>query len=279
MQATTDTRSESPLLLDAGPSERGWHRLENVLRCPRLYALREMDVLPFPMSAPLVNGSLIHIALAHRYQQIKEQQTGGDPNKWFSPEQAIAALAYKNNDESPLWRGAIAHIIEAYCAYNNNWLAEDWKVLEVENEFRARVGAKKHLYTQRADLVVEDPSERVWIVDHKSAYRINSKTLDQYILDGQFIGYQMFGKAIYKDRFAGVILNRIKLSHPYDFDRRPIEPAPAALKSFLATIEEGERRIAAGGQDIDSFPMALNNQTCYGKYGKCGAYDLCRFGV
>ena len=157
-------------------------------------------------------------------------------------------------------------------------MAEDWKVLEVENELRARVGEKKHLYTQRADLTVEDPSGRVWIVDHKSAYRINAKTLDQYILDGQFIGYQMFGRAIYKERFAGVILNRIKLSQPYDFDRRPIEPAPAALKSFLSTIEEAERRIAAGGQDIESFPMALNNQTCYGKYGKCGAYDLCRFG-
>ena len=268
-----------PKLLDAGRSERGWHRIQNVIRCPRLFAWKEVEKRSFPITAPLVNGSLLHIALAHHYQRLKELQTGGEPNDWFLPEEAIEHLAWKNADESPLWLAAVPKIVDAFVAYRNNWLGEEWRVLEVEEELRAHLGKERHLYTQRADLIIEDVQSRVWIVDHKSAYRLNSKTLRQHILDGQFIGYQLFGKAKYKERFAGVLVNRVKLSPPYDFDRRPLEPAPDALNHFIQVIEEGERRIALfEGRDVLEWPMALNNQTCFGKYGQCDAYDLCRFG-
>ena len=266
-------------LLDAGPSESGWHRIQNVIRCPRLYAWREIGGKKFKVSAPLVNGSLIHVALAHHYQRLKEKQTGGNPDDWLLPEDAIVALAEKNADESPLWMSAIPQIQDAYFAYRHNWHFEEWKVLDVEHQLKARLGEKKHLYTQRADLIIEDANGRVWIVDHKSAYRLNSKTLRQHILDGQFIGYQLFGKARYGSKFAGVLVNRIKLSPPFDFDRRPLEPAPRALKYFVQVIEEGERKISLfEGKPIEEWPMALNNQTCFGKYGQCDAYDLCRFG-
>jgi len=266
-------------LLDAGPSERGWHRIQNVIRCPRLFAWREVGGLKFAMSAPLVRGSLIHVALAHHYQRLKEKQTGGNPDEWLTPENAVLALAEKNEDSSPLWMGAVSQIQDAYVEYVRNWHFEEWEVLEVENELRAHLGAGKHLYTQRADLTIRDVNGRIWIVDHKSAYRLNSKTLRQHILDGQFIGYQLFGKAKYGNDFAGVMVNRIKLSPPHEFDRRPLEPAPQALKWFVQVIEEGERRIAEWeGKAVEEWPMALNNQTCFGKYGACDAYDLCRFG-
>ena len=45
-------------LLNAGPSEAGWHRLQTVLRCPRLYALGTDWDKP-----ALVKGSLVHIGL------------------------------------------------------------------------------------------------------------------------------------------------------------------------------------------------------------------------
>ena len=38
------------ILLDAGPSERGWHRIEAAARCLRLFALRQSGVCPFPES-------------------------------------------------------------------------------------------------------------------------------------------------------------------------------------------------------------------------------------
>jgi hypothetical protein len=231
------------------------------------------------VSPPLVKGSLIHIALAHHYARVQAEQEGQDPEQWLEPDDAIFALAEKNEMESHLWMLAAPEITAAYVAYKNNWIGENWKVLGVEEQLEAKVGPKKHPYTQRADLIVEDAQERVWIVDHKSCYRINSKTLSQYIMDGQFIGYQMFGRAKYGERFAGVMLNRVKLSQPYDFDRRAIEPAPQALRHFTKVVIEGERRIAQwADKPPEEWPMTLTNQVCFGKYGQCPAYNLCRFG-
>ena len=267
------------LLLDAGRSEAGWHRVELAIRCPRLFAWREVEGKAFSISPPLVRGSLLHIALAHHYARMREVQNGGDPERWLAPDEAVFALAEKNSHESELWMGCAPAIVDVYFAYRNNWAGEEWKILEVENQMKARVGEKKHLYTQRADLIVEDVQGRVWIVDHKSAYRINSKTLQQHIMDGQFLGYQMFGKAKYGNRFAGVIVNRVKLTPRYDFDRRILEPAPRAFNWFVQAIEEGERKIAQWtGKPTEEWPMAMSNQICYGKYGKCSAFDLCRFG-
>ena len=278
MNSVTAPEANTPLLLDAGRSERGWHRIENMLRCPRLYAWSEMVGVPWVVSSPLVNGSLIHIALAHHYQRMKERTEGGDPNKWMTPEEAIQALAEKNCSESALWLGAVPQITEAYRAYRDNWIGEQWEVISVEEELRARLGQKKYLYTQRADLIARDENGRVWIIDHKSCYRIVSKTLRQHILDGQFLGYQMFGRARFGDDFAGVLVNRIKLSAPFDFDRRSLEPAPHALDGFVKSIVKAEEQIEEYGDCIDDFPMVLSNQTCYGKYGQCSAFDLCRFG-
>lgn len=270
--------TSQPILLDAGPSQYGWHRLETALRCPRLFAWKQQG-LAREISPPLVKGSLLHIGLAHYYIRKQAEQQGTDPERYLSPEDAILALAEKNEEESHLWALATDDIIHAYRAYAHNWGSESWKVISVEEQLKAHVGPKQHPYTQRADLIVEEADGRVWIVDHKSAYRINSKTLTQYIMDGQFIGYQMFGHAKYKERFGGVILNRVKLSQPYDFDRRALEPAPQALRHFTQVIIEGERRIAQGGdKPPEEWPMTLTNQVCFGKYGQCPAYNLCRFG-
>jgi len=278
MQVQVQPSRREGSLINPGPSERGWHRIESMLRCPRLYALQHIDGIEFPLTRPLVNGIMLHVALAHHYKRLECEQRGTDANEWLSPEGALAEMVAKNSDSSPLWKAGVDQVFDAFCAYAQNWDAESWTVLAVEEELRANLGGGRFLYTQRPDLIVEDFDERVWIVDHKSAYRLVSKTLQQHILDGQFLGYQMFGFAKYGNRFAGVIVNRVKLSTPHDFDRTPIEPAPAALRQFTNSIVEAEERILQYGEDSTDFPMVLSNQVCYGKYGQCPAFDLCRFG-
>jgi len=58
------------ILIDSGPSERGWHRLETFLRCPQLYSYKynipEEAQLDDDKTA-LVRGSLIHVGVAHYY--------------------------------------------------------------------------------------------------------------------------------------------------------------------------------------------------------------------
>ena len=161
-------------LLDAGPSERGWHRIEAAARCLRLFALKESGHVPFPESEPLIRGSLVHIGLAHIYARKKEADAGGDPEQFYSPMDAVLKLAEKNGDR---WVDMVDHCCDMVNAYRMRW-GDDrkWKVISVEEELRAKLRGR-WLYTQRADLIVEDDFGKVWIVDHKTAFRIAAKTL------------------------------------------------------------------------------------------------------
>lgn len=279
-------------LLNAGPSERGWHQFENAARCMRLWAFNQKTDMKFPVTAPLVKGSLIHQGLAHYYL---------DDDDYYSPHDSIAMLAEheaartSDVNEANLWLSSVAGIQDAMSAYIQRYRTCSWKTIAVEQELRANIprdrsearysGGKalesdRFLFTQRADLIVEDAHGFKWIVDHKSCYRITSKTLRQYILSGQFLGYQVSGRRLYGKKFGGVILNRIKLSEPYGFDRVAIDPAPAAVSGFVKMLQMTENRIQQWNHldDPMDYPPVFSDQICYGKYGPCQAFELCRWG-
>ena len=272
------------VLLDAGPSERGWHRLESAARCLRLYAWQHVAGISFPVTEPLVKGSLLHIGLAHYYERRLLAENGKDKELILSGPKAVVELARRRAAEAPepersLWITAAPIIEDAVRAYIERWAYEDslWKIVSVEEELRANINGR--LFTQRADLIVRDTHNKVWIVDHKSCYRIASKTLNQHILSGQFLGYQMFGRQKFGRDFAGVIINRMKLSEPYGYDRCGLEPAPAALKNFgkqLSYTEDSIERFE--GKPVEDWPAVFSDQICFGKYGRCPAFDLCQWG-
>jgi len=275
-------------LLDAGPSERGWHQFEQANRCMRWWAFNHVSSMPFPMSVPLVKGSLFHLGLAHHYISPKTDTNG---YTYYEPSDAIAAYAIEqaksaeNAHEAGLWLEHIEPVQEAVAAYQLYYSSCDWKTLHVEQELRAYIprvepDTEPFLYTQRADLIVEDSGGGVWIVDHKSCYRIDSKTLRQHILSGQFLGYHILGRQKYGRRFRGVIINRMKLSEPYGFHRCPLEPAPQAIQDFVASLKETEERIQRYNhlKDPMEYPPVFSEQICYGKYGPCPAFELCQWG-
>jgi hypothetical protein len=273
-------QTSGPKLIFAGPSERGWHRVASILTCPRLSRLELAGELPQTESVYLIRGSLLHVGLAHYYQQKKDVAVGEDPARWLQPDQAVATLAAQ---EGAAWVDEVDLVTTALADYLRYWSQEDWKPLEVEHELRARIPhpvlkGETFLFTQRADLIVEDEAGQVWIVDHKTASRINNASLDQYILSGQMVGYQHFGRAIYGARFAGVILNRIKIYAPLEYDRRALPPAPVATAGFVKTLQWAEYLDHIVPMDPAQAPMATRDSACYGKYGKCSAFNHCRFG-
>ena len=94
----------SKILLDTGPSTRGFHRLEAHFRCPRLYALgygqagaggalARKSREQFPPAAPLVRGSIGHAGLAHLYIRQLHAQNGGNPDRYYKPTEAMALVA------------------------------------------------------------------------------------------------------------------------------------------------------------------------------------------
>lgn len=265
------------ILLDAGPSERGWHRIESAARCMRLYALKASGHVPFPESEPLIRGSLVHIGLAHIYARKQEADSGGNPDKYYSPIDAVLKLAEKNGEA---WLDMVDTCCDMVNAYRLKWGDDrNWEVISVEEELRAKLRGK-WLYTQRADLIVRDQFGKVWIVDHKTAFRISSKTLTPHILDGQMLGYQMFGRKRFGDSFGGVVINRITTRAPFQFDRATLEPAPHALSRFVGNLCELEETIERyEGRPPMEWPGAYSNLVCTHKYGKCDAYDKCQWGL
>ena len=265
------------ILLDAGPSERGWHRIESAARCLRMFALRESGIVPFPESEPLIRGSLVHIGLAHIYARKQEADAGRDQNIYYTPMDAILKLAEKNGGQ---WLDLVDHCCDMVNAYQLYWGDDhNWEVVSVEEELRAKLRGK-WLYTQRADLIVKDQFGKVWIVDHKTAFRITSVTLTPHILDGQMLGYQMFGRARYGKDFGGVIINRLPTRAPFQFNRSTLEPAPHALSTFVSNICEVEDMVEKyEGRPPMEWPGVFSNMICTHKYGKCDAFEQCQWGI
>jgi hypothetical protein len=245
----------------------------------------------FPATEPLIKGSLLHIGLAHHYARLGAAQKGEDVDAFYTPIEAIKLLAEEAQGsrsitprEVEIWKSSVPTIVSAMDAYRKRWQEDSgWTVVEVETQLKATIrspaSGKSFLFTQRPDLVIKDHHGLHWIVDHKSCYRIASKTLNQHILSGQFLGYTVFGRAKFGNKFGGLIINRVKLSTPHQFDRSSIEPAPAAVKRFVQNLALIEDMVCQHeGKPPMEWPAVYSEQVCYGKYGPCSCFDLCQWG-
>lgn len=274
------------ILIDSGPSERGWHRLEAYTRCPQLYAwgygqagaggeAAERARTSFPPTFPLVRGSIGHVGLAHCYARLKAIQEGTDPENYYLPLDAMRLVAEKFGE---LGAEALPTAVRAVKAYARRYGTEPFKVIAVEEAAETRFLGWR--YTARLDLVVEDLGGKVWIIDHKFVSKIEAKVQRRYTLSGQFLGLAHLGHRIYGDRFGGVRLNLIGCNVA-GFDRVSPEPAPWMLTKFPAVVQHAEEGIARLERLIEQgadLPASPSEHTCMGSYGECPAFELCRWG-
>ena len=271
-----------PKLINAGPSERGWHRLESFNRCPQLYAYEKLANLEWPLSPPLVKGILVHIGLAHYYQRKQAAECGLDPDEWYEPIEAMGVVAADLGPMGAEWLPLATRALQGYAAY---YAGERHTVVEVEKELRADVWvtelSQTVLYTQRADLITEKDG-KVYIWDHKTGFRTGPQMTTRYILSGQFQGLRWFGQKTYGDKFGGIILNQVGLGGREIIYKRPaIPPAPNMLKQFPQVISDAEAGIAAlgrSGRDPWEYPKAASEQVCITPYGRCPGFALCQWG-
>jgi hypothetical protein len=273
-------------ILDAGPSRRGWHRLQTVLQCPRKYALYTASKLnPQPTTAPpLIKGILLHIGLAHRYALKKNPKA-----LLYPPLKAVEGMAAAQVN-AEVWQEFVHLVQETLLQYDLRWEGEQWEVMDVERELVANIEDEErgevYLYTQRADLVVRNKHSGLWyIVDHKSTFRISGKTKRRYTLSGQFRGYEFFGQGLLGKRFGGVILNMVQW--PRDkvdavFERVDLEPAPYANRTFKQTVIHAERLIRDLTPRHDrplDWPGVHHETACFTAYGPCEYHTLCQWGT
>jgi len=266
-------------ILNTGPSPRGWHRLQSVLECPQKYAFQhELGISTMDStSPPLVKGSMMHLALAQHYNRMKNRELGLDEDEWEEP---ITAME-KQAESEPAWKEYLQQITDCYHAYVQHYPIESFKVLEVEQLAYTKI-FDQYLFTGRFDLVVEDRAGRVWVVDHKTTTRIMARQVKYYGISGQLVGYAYMGQLIFGDRFAGMLLNQVQHTGKFTFKRVKLPPAPNLMERFPYTVKDAEERIKElqdSGRKPNEWPMAMNELTCYHRYGACKFLESCQWGT
>lgn len=283
------------ILINAGPSARGIHRISAFARCPQLFAYEQILKIDQGDRGPLVRGSIGHVGLAHHFARKRAEQQGTDPDAYYRVDEAMGMAAQSFGEMGMHYLPIAARAVAAYIAQN---VFSTKLVLQVEHEARAWIrwapeyvnvrsdrADKKYLITQRFDLVYKDDAGKVWIEDHKFVARILSKTISRYTNSAQFHLMQWFGHAIHGDDFGGARLNLIECPESADAkvktEQIMVEPAPNAVRKFTRNLCDMEEQIAdleAEGRDPWDYPAAMHEQVCHTPYGKCAAFDLCRWG-
>jgi hypothetical protein len=283
-------------ILYTGPSPRGWHRLQTVLECPQKFAWEyrwgkegydAAERVAAHMNAPkeepdkpgLNRGTLLHLGLAHYYARLREKQNGRDPELYLSPTDAIKVFCEAQGGPYPQHRDDIIQCVQGYVEKYGD--SDRFKVLHVEELFDAMIGGFR--FTGRLDLVVEDTRGRVWAFDHKGSGRIESKHREYYSVSGQLLGYQWLARGAFGERFAGLRINLIQHgNNDFKYERPQLLQAPSLLSQFPQTVVDAENRILeleAQDRAYDRWPKAMNEMTCFGRYGACPHIEKCKWGA
>lgn len=239
------------VLLEAGPSLRGWSHQDIAGRCPQAWAFSHLLADPAPKAPadPLIKGALVHVGMCHFWQ---DRLDGGDPHRW-SPTAAVEALADEEDTNlaqqgvpgARWWRQfvplaqavlaayiqadphrhltplAVEHHVELWVDHGEDGHARVVPPPPDADTRRALAAAGEHadlvsrgppyLSTFRADLLAYDAGRRVSVIDWKTGYRLDAAKIRGFRAAGQFLQYQRWGMEAYGAAWGGAWVGFINL--------------------------------------------------------------------
>lgn len=260
------------LLIDSGPSERGFHRLESFLRCPTQYWWRHVKGQRLPAGDPLVRGTIGHVWLAHFYAHQAAAARKADASGIYTPEEAASIVAERYGAQGAR---LLAIVLPLMARYQARYPKERCEVVGIEKALETSF--EGYRYTARADLVVKDTKGKIWIWDHKIVGRVEDKVFRRYAISGQFHGLQHLGVRTYGPLFGGLVLNVIAVDGR--MERRSPEPAPWLYARWPKIVADTERQIERlADLPVTSWPAAASETVCVTPYGLCDHFEACRWG-
>jgi hypothetical protein len=176
----------------------------------------------------------------------------------------------------------VSDILKTFEAYQDRYWSDDqeFKILDIESLHETMIDGR-YLFTGRFDLIVEDMVGRIWVIDHKTTGFIKSAQKEFYSVSGQLIGYTHMGREKYGDKLAGMKINLVQIGDKSAFERINLPRAPFLEQNFVRFVvdtEEAIERMEASGRRFDQWPKAMNEMTCYGRYGACNFIEWCKHG-
>jgi hypothetical protein len=260
-----------------GPTDNGWSKLSDFLRCPYRYYLKHVKGLT---SASLLSessgaqdiGSYTHAALAAYYAAPlpNSRYPGWRPN-CPTPEAIFAAL--ETAGAEPM---ALQEAREVWAGYIDHWGDDGWSPMAVE-----MWAGDMAVHTCRYDLIasVEDGvHDGIWAVDHKT---LSPKAeIGNYELDGEILGEALCWEiqkleAIFGP-LAGVCINVLfkgkppKGMRPYYRKWFPLNEALVTDFVHNREIWQAQRETCAR---TGRFPKS--HYGCVARYDRCLFWDHC----
>lgn len=246
-------------MINSGQSSAGYHRLEDLMVCPRRFGYRDvLHLVPVAQPQPLALGTCVHTALAAHY-------SGEDPYA------ALKTVGRRNAYCIPL----AEPIIRAYLEY---YACERIEVLAVEREFEVLVAGQR--FTRRIDLV-RKLRGKAWIVDHKTSGNF-TKRQKSFAYDASLFTQQLVAPAVARDlglSVGGVVVNLIATGRPFNFSQVPVTWTPKLLADAPLSIGYWSAqavRLKESGIAAWQWPQTW---ACQGRYSECDYLDLCLNGT
>lgn len=266
-----------------GGSGFGWSRYSTLQACPYRYYLRyvrKTSVLPDNARKPkaLEIGGGFHAFMALYYQRIVEIEKGIPADALTADPGVVCDFILDAGADAALvneaWR-----LFDAYANYYE--MIDDYiKPLAVEHWIKDPNGPG----TARIDLLAavrEGGALKVlpgtYIVEHKSAARLDEATTEGWHLDGEILGLiDLYKRARLAQRFGklqGVIVNIVTKTKIPGFHREIVAPPDSQARRQHKDLKTWNATLGLY-KATNTWPRALNS--CWGRYGACDYVAHCR---
>lgn len=266
--AVKDLYAQRGMVPPGGPSERGWTVFSTFMTCPYKFKLRYRVGAPVEGSeAPTVAlevGGLWHLLTANEYLAQLEEP---------AMEQGFLV-------DGLLARGVSAQVISEaqrlHAGYQNYYENDYLTPLAVE-----LIPTSDLMATCRYDLIARAEGSQtvpdgVWIVEHKTASRLDRSTQEGWKNDGQILIQIAAWKRAKLDkkfgRLAGVIVNLVVKTKLPQFVRIVLPVNAKQVRAHLADLDAWDvlQRLC---EVTGTWPR--NRASCVGRYGLCEFFSHC----
>ncbi|KKM92263.1 hypothetical protein LCGC14_1220160 [marine sediment metagenome] len=264
-----------------GGSGHGWSRSSTMQQCPHKYDQKynknkggwENGIPPKALQI----GGCFHAFMALYYQREIDIDKGATPDEAVV-EPGVLCDALLDYGADPVLIGAAWQYFEGYANYYEAQ-GHDWfKPLAVEYRAKDPNGPD----TCRYDLIAEVKDHPVvlpgtWIVEHKTASRLDKGVTEGWHLDGEIVGQCMIYKkarlAMKFGKLQGVIVNVIVKTKIPQFHREFVTPPMKSTRRQAKDLKVF-RATKAIYESVGYWPRSL--ASCVGRYGFCEFFDACR---
>jgi hypothetical protein len=260
-----------------GPSNDGWSKMSDFLRCPYRYYLRhekgaiiKQDTLTRGHAGPEVGG-LVHALLALHYCRLLPEGYPG----W----RANAPSPFDFLDRVQELGAELAFVNEArrlYWGYTEHYGAEgpEYGFEPVAVEMGAGI---EGIHTCRYDMLAWNQGA-LWIYEHKTAHAETADVLEGWWLDGEILG-EVYGFQLsqldeqFCGKLAGVVINLLFKTTPPKFRRLEIVFPQNIIDSYARDRHHwGQQREQYRRRG--HWPRSL--QGCMSRYDMCTFWAHCR---